>query len=74
VGVGLFEVVEIYVIFYNVDVFGGLGVGLVLFVFVLVNFLFVLVGVVVGYFDELLMYLRLGMLDVMLLWLLLVFM
>jgi len=73
VGVGLLEVVEIYVIFYNVDVFGGLGVGLVLFVFALANFLFVLAGVVVGHLDELSMYLRLGMLDAMLLWPLSVF-
>jgi ABC-2 type transport system permease protein len=67
VGVGLLEAAEIYVIFHNVDVLGGLGVGPALLVFALANLSFALAGVVVGHLDELPTYLRSGTLDAMLL-------
>ena len=67
VGIGLLEFVEIYVIFHNVRVLGGLGWQQALLVFALSNIGFSLADLGFGHLDELATYLRAGTLDAMLL-------
>lgn len=63
----LLELSEIYVIFHNVDVLGGLGLGAALLVFALANVSWSLADTVVGHVDTLPTYIRAGTLDAMLL-------
>ena len=67
VGIGLLEFVEIYAIFHNVDVLGGLDFAGALLVFALANIGFSLADLAVGHVDALPTYLRAGTLDVLLL-------
>jgi ABC-2 type transport system permease protein len=67
VGIGLLEFSEVYVIFHNVDVLGGLDWQQALLVFALANIAFSLADLGFGHLDELPTYLRAGTLDAMLL-------
>ncbi|HVE62469.1 MAG TPA: ABC-2 family transporter protein [Mycobacteriales bacterium] len=67
VGIGLLEFCEIYVIFHNIDVLGGLDWQEALLVFALSNIAFSLADLGFGHLDELPRYLRAGTLDAMLL-------
>jgi ABC-2 type transport system permease protein len=65
-GLALLEFSEIYVIFHNVDVLGGLEVGAALLVFALANVSWSLADTVVGHLDTLPTFIRAGTLDAML--------
>lgn len=65
--VGVMEIVEIYVIFHNVHILGGLTLGPALLVFALANISFALAEVVTGHLDNLPTFIRAGTLDAMLL-------
>lgn len=67
VGIGLLEFTEIYVIFHNIDILGGLDWQQALLVFALANIGFSLADLGFGHLDELPTYLRAGTLDAMLL-------
>lgn len=67
IGIGLLEFCEIYVIFHNIDVLGGLDWQQALLVFALSNIGFSLGDLGFGHLDELPTYLRAGTLDAMLL-------
>lgn len=67
VGIGLLEFAEIYIIFHNIDVLGGLGVAGALLVFSLAHLCFSLADLLVGHVDRLATYLRAGTLDAFLL-------
>ena len=66
VAVGLVEFLEIYVIFANVSVFGGLDLRESALVFALANMSFALADVIFGQLDTIPTYLRLGRLEVFL--------
>lgn len=63
VGVGLTELAEVWVIFHNVDVLGGLDFTAALLVFALSNICFSLADLVVGHLDQLPTYIRAGTID-----------
>ena len=63
VGVGLTELAEVWVIFHNVDVLGGLDFTAALLVFALSNICFSLADMVVGHLDQLPTYIRAGTID-----------
>lgn len=63
VGVGLTELAEVWVIFHNVDVLGGLDFTAALLVFALSNICFSLADMVVGHLDQLPTYIRVGTID-----------
>lgn len=65
-GLALLEFSEIYVIFANVDVLGGLDVGAAILVFALANVSWSLADCVVGHLDTLPTFIRSGTLDAML--------
>jgi ABC-2 type transport system permease protein len=65
-GIGLLEVCEIYVIFHNVDLLGGLEVGPALLVFALANVSWSLADVAFGHLDQVPVFIRTGSLDAML--------
>jgi ABC-2 type transport system permease protein len=67
VGIGLLELCEVYVIFHNVDVLGGLDWQEALLVFALANISFSLGDLATGQLDTIPTYLRAGTLDAMLL-------
>ena len=66
VAVGLVEFLEIYAIFANVSVFGGLDLRQSALVFALANMGFALADVIFGQLDTIPTYLRLGRLEVLL--------
>jgi viologen exporter family transport system permease protein len=66
VGIGLVEFVEIYAIFANVSVFGGLDLRQSALVFALGNIGFALADTIFGQLDTIPTYLRLGRLEVLL--------
>jgi ABC-2 type transport system permease protein len=66
VAVGLVEFVEIYAIFANVPVFGGLDLRQSALVFALANMCFALADTIFGQLDTIPSYLRLGRLEVLL--------
>jgi ABC-2 type transport system permease protein len=66
-GLALLELSEIYVVFHNVDVLGGLDFGAALLVFALANVAWSIADTLVGHMDTLPTYLRTGTLDAMLL-------
>ena len=63
VGVGLTELAEVWVIFHNVDVLGGLDFTAALLVFALSNICFSIADMVVGHLDQLPTYIRAGTID-----------
>ncbi|HKX68763.1 MAG TPA: ABC-2 family transporter protein [Intrasporangium sp.] len=63
VGVGLTELAEVWVIFHNVDVLGGLDFTAALLVFALSNICFSLADMFVGHLDLLPSYIRAGTID-----------
>ena len=63
VGVGLAELAEVWVIFHNVDVLGGLDFTAALLVFALSSTSFALADMVVGHLDTLPTYIREGKVD-----------
>lgn len=63
VGVGLAEFAEVWVIFHNVDVLGGLDFTAALLVFALSNIAFSLADMFVGHLDQLPKYIRSGQVD-----------
>ena len=63
VGVGLTELAEVWIIFHNVDVLGGLDFTAALLVFALSNIGFSLADMVVGHLDTLPTYIRMGQVD-----------
>lgn len=65
-GMALLEFSEIYVIFHNVDILGGLDVGAALLVFALANVSWSIADTVVGHVDALPTFIRAGTLDAML--------
>ena len=65
--IGLSEFVEVYVIFHNVPLLGGLDLRAATLVFALANLGFSLGDLVLGNVDQIPDYIRLGTLDVMLL-------
>jgi ABC-2 type transport system permease protein len=67
VGIGLLELAEIYVIFHNVDVLGGLTAPQALLMFAISNICFALADLLVGHVDTIPTYLRQGTLDALLL-------
>lgn len=67
VGIGLVEFAEVYVIFANVDVLGGLDFAAAALLFALANISFSLADTIVGHVDGLPTYLRQGTLDAYLL-------
>jgi ABC-2 type transport system permease protein len=62
-GVGLAEFAEVWVIFHNVDVLGGLDFTAALLVFALSNLSFSLADMLVGHLDQLPTYIRAGQVD-----------
>ena len=62
-GAGLAEFAEVWVIFHNVDVLGGLDFTAALLVFALSNLAFALADMVVGHLDQLPTYIRAGQVD-----------
>lgn len=66
IGVGVIEFLELYVILYNVPVFGGLNLRQAALVFALANAGFAVADLVFGQLDTMPSYLRLGRLEVML--------
>ncbi|HET8614813.1 MAG TPA: ABC-2 family transporter protein [Actinomycetales bacterium] len=65
-GLALLEFSEIYVIFHNIDVLGGLGLGAALLVFALANVSWSIADTLVGHMDRLPVFIRAGTLDAML--------
>jgi ABC-2 type transport system permease protein len=65
-GLALLEFSEIYVLFHNVDVLGGLGLGAALLVFALANVSWSVADMAVGHMDRLPVFIRAGTLDAML--------
>jgi hypothetical protein len=65
-GLALLEFSEIYVLFHNIDVLGGLGLGAALLVFALANVSWSLADMAVGHMDRLPVFIRAGTLDAML--------
>lgn len=63
VGVGLAEFAEVWVIFHNVQVLGGLDFNAALLVFALSNLAFSLADMFVGHLDQLPVYIRAGQVD-----------
>ena len=63
VGVGLAEFAEVWVIFHNVNVLGGLDLTAALLVFALSNIAFSLADLFVGHLDTLPTYIRAGQVD-----------
>lgn len=63
VGVGLTEFAEVWVIFHNVDVLGGLDFTAALLVFALSNVGFSFADMLVGHLDSLPTYIRAGQVD-----------
>lgn len=63
VGVGVAEFAEVWVIFHNVDVLGGLDFTAALLVFALSNIAFSLADLFVGHLDTLPTYIRAGQVD-----------
>ena len=63
VGVGLAEFAEVWIIFHNVDVLGGLDFTAALLVFALSNLAFSLADMFVGHLDQLPRYIRAGQVD-----------
>ncbi|MDN5766208.1 MAG: ABC-2 family transporter protein [Humibacillus sp.] len=63
VGVGLAEFAEVWVIFHNVNVLGGLDFTAALLVFALSNIAFSLADLFVGHLDRLPTYIRAGQVD-----------
>jgi ABC-2 type transport system permease protein len=63
VGVGLAEFAEVWVIFHNVDVLGGLDFSQALLVFALSNLAFSIADMFVGHLDQLPRYIRAGQVD-----------
>lgn len=63
VGVGLAEFAEVWVIFHNVNVLGGLDFTAALLVFALSNIAFSLADLFVGHLDTLPTYIRAGQVD-----------
>ena len=66
VGIGLVEFIEIYAIFSNVAVFGGLNLRQSALVFALGNMGFALADTIFGQLDTIPSYLRMGRLEVLL--------
>ena len=66
VAVGLVEFIEIYAVFANVPIFGGLDLRQSALVFALANMGFALADVIFGQLDTIPTYLRLGRLEVLL--------
>ncbi len=62
-GAGVAEFAEVWVIFHNVDVLGGLDFTAALLVFALSNLSFALADMVVGHLDQLPDYIRAGQVD-----------
>ncbi|MEW1954572.1 ABC-2 family transporter protein [Terrabacter sp. NPDC080008] len=62
-GAGLAELAEVWVIFHNVKVLGGLDFPAALLVFALSNLAFALADMVVGHLDQLPSYIRAGQVD-----------
>lgn len=62
-GVGLTELAEVYVIFHNVPMLGGLNFAQALVVFGLANIAYSLADMVVGHLDTLPSYIRAGTVD-----------
>ena len=65
-GLALLEFSEIYVLFHNIDVLGGLGVGAALLVFAIANVSWSIADTLVGHMDRLPVFIRAGTLDAML--------
>jgi ABC-2 type transport system permease protein len=65
-GLALLEFSEIYVLFHNIDVLGGLGFGAALLVFALAHVSWSVADTVVGHLDQLPVFIRAGTLDAML--------
>ena len=63
VGVGLAELAEVWVIFHNVDVLGGLDFSAALLVFALSNIAFSIADMLVGHLDQLPRFIRAGQVD-----------
>jgi ABC-2 type transport system permease protein len=63
IGVGLAEFAEVWVIFHNVDVLGGLDFTAALLVFALSNLAFSLADMFVGHLDQLPRFIRAGQVD-----------
>lgn len=63
VGVGLAEFAEVWIIFHNVDVLGGLDFTSAMLVFALSNLAFSLADMFVGHLDQLPRYIRAGQVD-----------
>ena len=63
IGVGLAEFAEVWAIFHNVDVLGGLDFTAALLVFALSNIAFSLADLFVGHLDRLPSYIRAGQVD-----------
>ena len=63
VAVGLVELAEVWVIFHNVDVLGGLDFTAALLVFALSNIAFALADMLVGHLDSLPTFIRAGQVD-----------
>ena len=63
VGVGLAEFAEVWVIFHNVELLGGLDFKAALLVFALSNLAFSLADMFVGHLDQLPVYIRAGQVD-----------
>lgn len=62
-GVGLAEFAEVWIVFHNVDLLGGLDFTAALLVFALSNIAFSLADLVVGHLDTLPTYIRAGQVD-----------
>ena len=67
IGVGVVELAEVYVMFHNVPLLGGLDFSAALLVFGLSNLAFSIADLVTGHLDEINDWLRLGTFDVLLL-------
>lgn len=65
-GLALLEFSEIYVLFHNIDVLGGLGLGAALLVFAIANVSWSIADTLVGHMDRLPVFIRAGTLDAML--------
>lgn len=63
IGVGLTELAEVWIIFHNVKILGGLDFTAALLVFALSNIGFSLADMVVGHLDTLPTYIRMGQVD-----------
>ncbi|MEP6631776.1 MAG: ABC-2 family transporter protein [Lapillicoccus sp.] len=63
VGIGVVDLTEVYVIFHNVTVLGGLTFAQALVVFALATFAFSLADMVVGHLDNLPTFIRAGTID-----------